>query len=216
LGGRIANAIFPPMRLLFWFCVLALLFLISWMIWGGGLEARFTLDGCIAWLAAAGPWAWAAGIGLLVSDLLLPVPGTVVMSALGFIYGPFLGGLIAATGSMGAGLTGYGIGRCFGEPAARRWLGDMDYEKGRLLFARGGGWMVALSRALPILPEVISCTAGLVRMPFRRFLAALACGSLPIGFLFAAIGAAGRDAPGWALLFSLAVPAVLWGIARRW
>jgi membrane protein DedA with SNARE-associated domain len=99
---------------------------------------------------------------------------------------------------------------------ARRWLGDRDYEKGRLLFERGGGWLVALSRALPILPEVMSCTAGLVRMPFRRFVAALACGSLPMGFLFAFIGAAGRDAPGWALIFSLAVPAILWALARKW
>ena len=59
--------------------------------------------------------------------------------------------------------------------------------------ANGGGWVVALSRALPILPEVISCTAGLVRMPFRKFTVALACGSAPMGFLFAAIGRAVGD-----------------------
>lgn len=204
------------MRLMAWFLVLAGMCLIAWMISGGEWEARFTLEGSIAWLNGAGPWAWAAGMGLLVADLFLPVPGTVVMSALGFIYGPWLGGLVAAAGSMAAGLAGYGIGRCFGEPMARRWLGDRDYEKGRQLFARGGGWLIALSRALPILPEVMSCTAGLVRMPFRRFVVALACGSLPMGFLFAAIGAAGRDAPGWALIFSLAVPAILWALARKW
>jgi uncharacterized membrane protein YdjX (TVP38/TMEM64 family) len=170
----------------------------------------------VGWLESTGAWAWAAGTGLLVSDLALPIPGTVVMSALGLIYGPWIGGLIAAMGSMGAGLAGYGLGRCFGERFARRWLGDLDYERGRLLFAHGGGWMVALSRALPILPEVISCTAGLVRMPFRKFVISLACGSLPVGLLFAAIGAAGRDAPGWAMLAGLAMPAVLWLMARRW
>jgi uncharacterized membrane protein YdjX (TVP38/TMEM64 family) len=204
------------MRLLLWFCLLALVFLVSWMIWGAGWEARFSQEGSVAFLQSSGPWAWAAGIGLLVSDFVMPIPGTLVMSALGFIYGPLAGGLLAAAGSMSAGLTGYGIGRCFGERAARRLLGDLDFEKGRLLFARGGGWMVALSRALPILPEVISCTAGLVRMPLRRFVVSLACGSLPIGFLFAAIGAAGREAPAWALVFSLIVPAVLWLLARKW
>jgi membrane protein DedA with SNARE-associated domain len=117
---------------------------------------------------------------------------------------------------MTGGLCGYGVGRLIGEKAARRLLGDLDFEKGRLLFARGGGWMVALSRALPILPEALSCTAGLVRMPFARFAGALACGSLPIGFLFAWIGAAGRAAPGWSLAFSLLVPAALWAAARRW
>ena len=97
-----------------------------------------------------------------------------------------------------------------GENAARKLLGGRDFEKGRLIFARGGGWMVALSRAVPILPEAISCTAGLVRMPFGRFLAALACGSLPVGFLYAWIGSVGREAPVWALAFSLGAPALLW------
>ena len=204
------------MRLIAWFIGLSALVLGTWLLWGGAWEERFTLDGAVAWIEGAGPWAWAAGIGLLAADLLLPVPGTVVMSALGYVYGPLAGGLAAAAGSMLAGLCGYGIGRLVGERGARRLLGGPDFEKGRLLFARGGGWMVALSRALPILPEALSCTAGLVRMPFGRFAAALACGSLPVGFLFAWIGAAGRDAPGWALAFSLLVPALLWAAARRW
>jgi uncharacterized membrane protein YdjX (TVP38/TMEM64 family) len=216
LGPGAIAAMFRPMRLFIGFVALAVFFLILWIIWGGGLESRLSMEGSVAALQGAGPWAWAAGIGILMSDLLLPVPGTVVMSALGFIYGPWLGGLAAAAGSMAGGLAGYGLGRCLGEAKARRWLGDLDYEKGRLLFGRGGGWMVALSRALPILPEVIACTAGLVRMPFRKFVMALACGSLPMGFLFAAIGAAGRDAPVWALVFSLLVPGGLWALARKW
>jgi uncharacterized membrane protein YdjX (TVP38/TMEM64 family) len=216
LGFLSIAGMFLPMRLFVWFLALAILFLIAWMIWGGGWEARFDLEGSVAWLRNAGPWAWAAGMGMLVADLVLPVPGTVVMSALGFIYGPWLGGLIACAGSVCGGLAGYAVGRCFGEKTARCWLGDKDYEKGRSLFGRGGGWLVALSRALPILPEVMACTAGLVRMPFRKFVLALVCGSLPMAFVFAAIGAAGHDAPAWAMVFSLLLPAALWAIARKW
>jgi uncharacterized membrane protein YdjX (TVP38/TMEM64 family) len=149
-----------------------------------------------------------------MGDVVLPIPGTVVMSALGWIYGAMIGGLVAAMGSVSAGVLAYGVCRVMGERTARRLLGDHDYEKGRLLFARGGGWMVALSRALPILPEAVACTAGLVRMPFGRFLVSLVCGSIPVGFLFAWIGAGGREAPAWALVFSLVVPAILWGLAR--
>jgi len=203
------------MRLVLWFIGLSVVVLVTWLLWGGSWEESFSFQGSIAWLERAGPWAWAAGIGLLAADLLLPVPGTVVMSALGYVYGVAMGGLVAAAGSMAAGLLGYGMGRLIGERAARRLLGDLDFERGKLLFARGGEWMVALSRALPILPEAISCTAGLVRMPFGRFLVSLACGSLPVGFLFAWIGAAGREAPGWALAFSLLVPALLWLAAKR-
>ena len=203
------------MRLFWFFLMLAALVLGSWMIWGGGWETQFTLQGSIRWLETAGPWAWAAGILLLIGDLFLPVPGTVVISALGFIYGTWLGGLVASVGLMAAGLAGYGVGRLFGERYARRWLGDRDFEKGRALFSRGGGWVVALSRSLPILPEVVSCTAGLVRMPFRKFLTSMVCGSLPMGFLFAAIGQAGRETPGWAFALSLIVPGVLWAVATR-
>lgn len=203
------------MRLVLWFVGLAALVLGTWMLWGGSWEERLTFAGSVDWLEAAGPWAWAAGLLLLWGDLVLPVPGTIVISALGYLYGTLLGGLIAAAGLMGAGLSGYGLGRLFGDRFARRWLGDRDYERGKRLFADKGGWVVALSRALPILPEVISCTAGLVRMPFQRFLVSLACGSVPMGFLFAAIGQAGHEAPAWAFGMSLLVPGVLWLAASR-
>lgn len=203
------------MRLALWFLALAVVILGTWMLWGGGWESHFSFAGSVRWLERSGRWAWAAGILLLASDLVLPVPGTVVISALGYIYGTFSGGVVASVGLMAAGLLGYGAGRLFGEKFARRWLGDRDYEAGRKLFENGGGWLVALSRALPILPEVISCTAGLMRMPFRRFAIALACGSVPMGFLFAAIGTTGRDAPGWAFALSLVIPALLWLVAGR-
>jgi uncharacterized membrane protein YdjX (TVP38/TMEM64 family) len=204
------------MRLLLWFLVLTAAIVASWLAWGGAWERELSPAGAVAWLARSGPWAWAAGIGLLVADVVLPVPATVVMSALGWIYGPILGGAAAAAGSICAGLAGYGLGRLPGARLAARLLGERDFARGQRLFAAGGGWLVALSRALPILPEAISCTAGLVRMPFSRFLAALACGAVPMGFVFAVIGAAGKSAPGSALAFSLIVPALLWAVARRW
>jgi len=203
------------MRLALWFLLLGSFVLLIWGIWGGDWTEQFTLVGSVKWMESAGPWAWLAGISLLVSDLVLPVPGTVVISALGYIYGVVVGGLFATLGLVLAGLSGYGAGRLCGERWARRWLGEKDYEAGRRLFLQGGGWVVALSRALPILPEVISCTAGLVRMPFKRFALALICGSLPMGFLFAAIGSAGREAPGWAIGLSLLVPGLLWWLASR-
>ena len=203
------------MRLALWFVVLAALVLGAWLIWGGKWDDQFTFAGSVKWLESAGPWAWVAGISLLVGDLALPVPGTIVISALGYVYGTLLGGVIASVGLIAAGMLGYGLGRLFGEKFARRWLGEGDYDKGARLFAKCGGWVVALSRALPILPEVISCTAGLVRMPFRRFAIALACGSVPMGFLFAAIGKAGHAAPAWAFGLSLLVPALLWLAASR-
>lgn len=192
---------------------LCVFFLLGWWLFGAGLEDAWDGEVLVARFEESRQWAWLAGIGLLVADLLLPIPGTVVMSALGAVYGLWLGGLIAAAGSMLAGMLGYGVGRFFKEGFSRKWLGERDFEKGRALFDRNGALVVAVSRALPILPEVLSCMAGLLRMPFGKFSLALACGSVPMGFLFAWIGTVGRESPGWGIAFSLLVPALLWGAA---
>ena len=54
-------------------------------------------------------WAWALGIALIWADLLLPVPQTAVIAALGIIYGTLLGGLLGSLGLITSGLLGYGL-----------------------------------------------------------------------------------------------------------
>lgn len=201
------------MRLVWLMIALAAFFLLGWGLFGEGLEEAWNVERLAGHFEQAKGWAWLLGMVLLLADLLLPIPGTVVMSALGVVYGFWIGGLLSAIGSMLAGMLGYGVGRFFDEKFAKRWLGEKDFEKGRSLFARSGAWVVAMSRALPILPEVLACMAGLLRMPFGKFVIALACGSIPMGFLFSWIGTVGREQPAWGLAFSLGVPAVLWGMA---
>ena len=198
------------------FIGLASLMLATFFIWGESWEQQWTLGGGIAWLERWGSWAWLAGIALLLADLVLPVPGTVVMSALGFIYGPWIGGLIAASGSFMAGMTGYTACRCMGERAALWLLGAKDFGRGRELFQRFGGLAVATSRALPIFPEIIACMAGLVRMPLKVFMLALGIGCLPMGMAFAWIGHEGRQDPRLALILSLVIPGILWLGAWLW
>lgn len=204
------------MRLLILFAAMAAVFLGIWLLWGGQWEKELTLEGTVRWIGGSGAWAWAAGIGLLVADLVLPMPGTVVMAALGYVYGWWLGALVSFTGAMLGSLAGYGAGRVCGEKTVRRVLGDADFERGKKIFGKGGGWIVTLSRGLPILPEVVSCLAGMSRMPLPRFLVAAACGNLPMAAVFAGIGASGKDAPWWAIAASLVVPAVMWLVAARW
>src|SRR5688572_21933349 len=80
--------------------------IVPFMIWGERIDRVFSPDGARTWLESFGSWAWAAGIALIVTDLVLPIPATVVMSALGWMYGWFWGGLAASLGSVLAGLTG--------------------------------------------------------------------------------------------------------------
>ncbi len=198
------------LRLIAIFVILAILVLIPFLIWGEGFEQRFSQAGAIEWLRDYGDWAWFAGILLLVSDLFLPIPATAVMAALGYIYGPVAGGLIATFGSFCSGALAYLLCRRFGRPVAVRVLGPQDLMEGERLFARVGAWLVVLSRWLPIFPEVIACMAGLARMPAWSFFSALACGSAPLGFVFAAIGHAGATHPVLAIALSAGLPPLLW------
>jgi uncharacterized membrane protein YdjX (TVP38/TMEM64 family) len=195
--------------------ILLALIIVPFTIWGGQFDATLSLEGARGWMEQYGRWAWLAGIALLVADIVLPIPSTVVMSALGWMYGWWWGGWICTAGSMLSGIVAYVMCRVLGRPAARWIAGEDGLARGEELFAKGGGWLVALSRWTPVLPEAVACLAGIVRMPWRTFLVALTCGSLPLGFAFASIGHIGQDRPGLALLLSGAVPVLLWLIAGR-
>lgn len=202
-------------RLLLIFLVLALLVIIPFLIWGDRIEERMTLDATVEWLRGTGSWAWLAGLALLLIDLLLPILGTVVMSSLGLIYGWFLGGVIASLGSIGAGLLAYGLCWKMGRRAASWLAGKNGLEEGERIFhSETGGWLVALSRWMPVLPEVVACLAGISRMPFSKFFPALCVGSVPMGFVFAWIGHSGTENPALALLLSAALPPIIWALFR--
>ena len=51
-------------------------------------------------------------------------------------------------------------------------------------------------------------------MRTRVFVAALLCGTVPMGFSYAAVGAMFTKQPAWALALSVAVPVVLWLAVR--
>jgi uncharacterized membrane protein YdjX (TVP38/TMEM64 family) len=202
------------LRLLLIVFALIALSVVPFVIWGGQIEEDLSRLGAAGWMRSFGAWAWAVGIGLIVSDIALPVPSTAVMGALGIIYGPWLGGVLSALGSILAGLLGYGICRLIGPETAERLAGTEGFAQTRRLFDRWGGWLVAGSRWLPILPETISFLAGLTGMRFTRYLGALVCGAVPLGFTFAAAGHLGADNAMATLLICAVAPLALWLVAR--
>ncbi len=174
------------------------------------IDAAFSGPEGLRRLQEYGGWAWAVGIGLIVSDLVLPVPSTAVIAGLGMLYGPLLGGLVGGVGSTLAGLVAYGGGRWVGRPAIRLFAGDADLEKLRHFFAKHGLWAVALSRWMPLLPEALCCLAGAARMRVGPFSAALACGSFAMGFAFGVLGEHYLDRPTVGLVVSAAIPLLVW------
>lgn len=202
------------MRLLWLFMGLAVVFLVPFLLWGDRLD--ITRDGAASALRHYGDWAWLAGFILLAADLFLPIPGTAVLAALGYLYGPWIGGCLGTAGSVTSGLLGYGLCRALGRGVALRLIGQRDLERGERLFGRFGAWLVVFSRWLPLFPEVVSCAAGLIRMRRAVFVVALACGSLPMSFTYAYLGHRGNEHPALAIALSVLAPPVLWLIIGRW
>ena len=161
-----------------------------------------------------GSWAWAMGIALIWADVVLPVPQTAVIAALGMIYGTVLGGLLGSVGLITGGLFGYGLMLTSARRFAQRFARPRSFHQMESLFDRGGAWAIILTRSLPYsVPEAVVFLAGLASMPIREFTAALTIGSVPTAFAFAAIGAAWADQPVMALTVSYVLPILLLPIA---
>lgn len=201
-------------RFLVLFLFLAVTLALPFALFGDAVESLFVGDGAVTMLRDIGALGWLAAVVLLIADLLLPIPTTAVFAALGIVYGPLLGGLIASIGSFLAGCIGYGLCRKFGQGVAVKLVGRESMASGERLFERTGGFLVAFSRWLPLLPEVVACLAGLARMRLQVFVVALLCGVIPVGFVFAAVGHSGADRPVLTLVLSAVAPVVLWLLSR--
>ncbi|GAA4766894.1 DedA family protein [Stakelama sediminis] len=140
-------------------------------------------------IAAGGYW----GIALLMAleNIIPPIPSELIMG---------LGGIAASRGHMDlvlltiAGTVGTVVGNCFWywvgrkvgykrlKPFIDRWgrwltVDWCDVERAYRFFRKHGGWMVFVCRFLPTFRTMISLPAGLVAMPFWRFVVWTAAGS---------------------------------------
>ena len=159
-------------------------------------------------------WAWAFGIALIWADLVLPVPQTAVIVALGIVYGTLLGGLLGSLGLITGGLLGYALMRTSARRYVHHFVRPQSLQKMESLFDQRGAWAIVLTRSLPFsVSEVMVFLAGLAGMPIGRFITALTIGSVPTAFVFAAIGAGWAHQPILALMVSYVLPILLLPIA---
>ena len=152
-------------------------------------------------------WAWAAGIVLVWADVVLPIPQTAVIAALGIIYGTAVGGLLGSLALITGGLLGYGLVFTSTRRLLQRFTATGALRRLERLFERGGQWGIILTRSFPYsIPEGMVFLAGLAAMPVSKLVTALVIGSVPTAFVFAAIGAGWADQPFLALVLSYLLP----------
>lgn len=144
------------------------------------------------YMPAATPTVALLGVGLLVADVLIPVPSSLVMVAHGALFGTLGGTLLSLIGALGAAALGFWIGRR-GGPLLDRLMTPDDRARGDRLIARHGALAIILSRPLPILAETVSIIAGTSPLTYKRLLTATTLGALPPALIYALAGAAATE-----------------------
>lgn len=180
---------------------------VPWLLWGARLDHAVA-----TWLEPPppAPLLAAAEIGVLASDILLPVPSSLVATLGGASLGVAAGTACAWVGLTLGSLAGWWLGRT----AGRRGLAALDDEARTALESRRrrfGPLAIVVTRPLPILAEAAALMAGAAGMTWQAFLAAAAPANLAIAFAWSLAGALGRDADSlqWVAIAAVAVPAVV-------
>lgn len=154
--------------------------------------------------------------GILVSDVLLPVPSSVVAVAAGMRLG-FWGGVatIAVGSTLGCWL-GWAIGRGFGRPGLRRLVGGPALARFDALVRRYGAAALLVARPVPVLAEASVIAAGAGRFGMLATLGWTTGANLLVAIAYAGAGdlAATTDRHGLALVAALGLPGLAIAMVR--
>jgi uncharacterized membrane protein YdjX (TVP38/TMEM64 family) len=168
------------------------------------------------WMNQGGVLAACVGVGLLIADVLLPVPSSLVMVAHGALFGVWVGTVLSLLGSLGAALFGFAIGRRGG-----RMLDELvtaeERERADRLLKRWGVLAIVVTRPVPILAETVSIIAGTSSLGWGSTAMAALAGSLPPALLYAITGAAVTNLQSITLVFGsvIFIAGLIWLIGHR-
>lgn len=167
------------------------------------------------WMRHGGILAAILGVSLLIADVLLPVPSSLVMVAHGALFGVVTGTFLSLLGSMGAALFGFAIGRRGGTLLARILTAEERARADQML-ARWGALAVVVTRPIPLLAETVAIMAGASRLGWGRMALAAFIGSLAPALLYALTGAAVANFQSTSLMFGvvLLVTGSFWLVGR--
>lgn len=196
-------------------CVVLLVPILPFLFMGGHLEdwLRSLADDPPSKAAT-----FALVVSLLASDLLLPIPSSVISTLSGWQLGWLLGTLATWIGMNAGALIGFGLARRFGRAFALWFSSVEDLERMHQVSERFGPTVLVLTRAIPVFAEASVLIAGIHRLSWRRFLPAVALSNLGIAIAYAGFGDFAEQHQ-WlplALAIAIALPVLFAAAARRW
>jgi uncharacterized membrane protein YdjX (TVP38/TMEM64 family) len=157
-------------------------------------------------------------IALLATDILLPIPSSIINTLAGSQLG-VVGGTAAACAGMTAGaILGFAIAKRWGRTVALWFSEAQDLDRMERLTRRYGSTVLVLFRAVPVLAEASVLLVGIHNLSWRRFLLPIVLGNLGVAVAYAGFGDL-ADRNQWlpiALSLSVAFPLLLVAAVRHW
>lgn len=157
-------------------------------------------------------------VGLLATDILLPIPSSLISTLSGWQLGWFWGTLATWLGMNLGAVLGFALARRYGRAFALCFSQGRDLERIRKVSDRYGPLVLVLTRAMPVFAEACILMAGIHQLTWQRFMPAILGSNLGIAIAYAAFGDY-AERHQWlplALAVSVAVPSVVAGLAQRW
>jgi uncharacterized membrane protein YdjX (TVP38/TMEM64 family) len=169
------------------------------------------------------PWmlqdSWAAkslGLWLLIFDIVLPVPSSLLMVAHGAMFGILWGTVLSVLGGLGAALVGFAIGRG-GIQLVDSSFSSYERERANDLITRWGVTAIIVTRPVPLLAESVVIIAGTMpSMTWTKLALAATAGLLPTALMYALAGHTANNFSNTALifLFGIVIAGVFWLVRR--
>lgn len=167
-------------------------------------------------ISAGGLAAAAIGGGLLLADVFIPIPSSIIMIAHGAAFGVLWGFLLSLAASVGGAMIGWWMGNR-GSVLMDRIMTPEEKRQANAFILRYGLLAIIISRLLPIVAETVAIMSGTTSLGWKRVLLATTLGSIPPALIYAVAGNATTDfASGAVVTVAVVVIAVLaWVVSRR-
>ncbi len=166
--------------------------IIPFLILGESFEQQVT-----AWLAdkseAATHAQGAVVVGLLTSDIFLPIPSSMIITMAGGRIGFGLSSLYSWLGMTTGSVVGFGFAKWCGPAFAKRFAEPEDLERIEHVSQRLGPYVLIVTRPLPILAEACVLMMGTTKLSWRRFLLPVAAMNLVVAMFYASFGVGRED-----------------------
>lgn len=146
-------------------------------------------------LKQANIWVALLMVSVLMLDVLLPIPSSLVAVYTGTSFGLIGGGVLIWLGLTLGCLFGYWLGWGVGRVLPKSWLSQQDVNKAHGLSKSLDSLALVLMRGIPVMAETSVIAAGMLTYSFTKFLLLTGLANAGIALVYAYVGSQLSEAP---------------------